>query len=80
MSFKLTGIQRGTSKKGNEYTIFHMIQPVTDPKYGEGSFVQTEFINPDVDISGIKPGMEIELQYNKGYDGRAYVSSVSVVK
>lgn len=78
-NFRVCGIQKGTSKKGKPYCILHLMQAFENPEYGEGSRVSQEFLNDDVDISGIKPGMDVSLTYNKGFDGKAYISTITPV-
>lgn len=80
MKCELVGIQTGTSKKGNAYRILHLMQPFDKPEYGTGCRVSQEFVNDSLDLTGIQPGMKVELSYSKGYDGRAYISDIKQVK
>ena len=74
---KVLGIQKGTSKKGNEYCILHLSEDL-DPKYGIGERVTTEFINTDIDISEVAVGCYVQFEYGRGSNGRAYVTGVHV--
>lgn len=80
-SFKVAGIQHGTTKKGEPYHVLHLMQQFDKPEYGEGSRVSQEFIfsNSDVNLAGITPGALVNVSYSKGFDGKAYVSSVELV-
>ena len=76
MRCKLVGIQCGTSKKGNVYRILHFLQPFENAEAGQGEKCITEFVNESLDISGLKPGMTVDVYYSKGFDGRAYIANI----
>lgn len=77
---KLAGIQYlKSSKTGKDYRVLHLMEPFSDPASGIGSKVTTEFLNDNIKIDGLKPGMEVAIVYNKGFDGKAYVDSVHAV-
>ena len=76
---KVLGIQSGTSKKGNKYCILHLSEELLS-QYGVGEKVSTEFINDNIDISGVEVGSEIELLYGRGSGGRAYVAGIKVLE
>ncbi len=76
--FFVVGIQKGINKKGEPFRKLHLSQAFDNPEHGVGSRVSEEFINGNVDITGIKPGMEVDLSYRKGYDGKAYIDSVAL--
>ena len=79
-NFRVAGIQHGTTKKDNKpYTVLHLLEAFEKPEQGIGSRVSQEFIFNDIDLSQIQPGMTVNIDYNKGFDGKAYVSNVSVV-
>lgn len=75
---KVLGIQKGKSKKGNDYCILHLSDAMPE-KYGVGERVSTEFIDSELDLKDVKVGSEIQLCYSKGANGRAYVDDVVVV-
>lgn len=75
---KVLGIQKGKSKKGNDYCILHLSDAMP-AEYGIGERVSTEFIDPQLNLKDVKVGSEIQFCYGRGSNGRAYVADVVVV-
>ena len=78
--FILLGIENRVSKKGTSYYYLHLAQEFTDPKYGVGQRVSTQYLSeknyPD---KGLKVGDIVQLSYGCGFDGKAYVNGVHSV-
>lgn len=74
MKTVLVGITKIHSKKSDkDYCILHLVSEGGD--YTEGQEVSTEFVDPSIaDYNLI--GSEVELQYSKGYGGKAVCSAI----
>lgn len=83
MATVLVGIKSGTSKKGNAYTMIHIVQDYTEADKANGAYgssVETVFL-PDFLARQVGPsdiGKKIELGYTV-FAGRASVSSINVL-
>lgn len=83
MATVLVGIKSGKSKKGNDYTMIHIVQDYSDVDKANGacgSSVETVFL-PDVLARQISPS-DIGKKINIGYSvfaGRASVASIEVL-
>lgn len=83
MATVLVGIKSGKSKKGNDYTMIHIVQDFSEidkANGAHGSSVDTVFL-PDVLAKQISPsdiGKKIELGYTI-IGGRASLCSLNVL-
>lgn len=78
-SFLVVGIERRKSSgSGKLYKVLHLSQSFSDPKYGEGARVSTEYCPGDVCPDNVRVGNTVTLLYNRGYDGKAYVDGVRI--
>ena len=84
MATVLVGIKSGKSKKGNDYTMIHIMQDYTDIDKANGACgcsVDTVFL-PDALVGQISPkdvGKKINLGYSV-YGGRASICSIDVLE
>lgn len=79
MVYAVIGIENRTSKKGDSYHLLHVTVPFTDTKYGVGCKTSIEYISNKAYPKGLKVGDNIEFDYGKSYDGKAYVSGARIV-
>lgn len=83
MATVLVGMKRGTSKKGNAYTMIHIVQDYSEVDKANGacgSCVETIFL-PDVlaqKISVDDMGKKVNIGYSV-FAGRASVASIEVL-
>lgn len=83
MATVLVGIKSGKSKKGNDYTMIHIVQDYSEvdkANGAHGSSVDTVFL-PDVLAKQISPsdiGKKIELGYSV-ISGRASICKIEVL-
>lgn len=79
-SFQVVGIERRSSQAGKKYKVLHLMQPFYKASVGEGSRVSTEYCAGDSCPDDVKVGSSVFLYYEKGFDGKAYVSGVRIVE
>ena len=83
MATVLVGIKSGTSKKGNPYTMIHIVQDYSEVDKANGAYgscVESVFL-PDVLAKQVSPS-DIGKKINIGYSvfaGRANVASIEIV-
>ncbi|MDE6626079.1 MAG: hypothetical protein K2K56_06895 [Lachnospiraceae bacterium] len=80
MSFLVVGIENRTSKAGKSYHMLHLSSPFTDPKYGIGSRTSVEYVSNENYPKELSVGDTVELNYGRGFDGKAYVNGVNIIK
>lgn len=79
MSYIVVGIENRKSKAGKDYHMLHLSTGFTDPKYGVGSRTSVEYISNENYPAGLKVGDSVELNYGRGFDGKAYVNGVRIL-
>lgn len=81
MKVTIIGVQKGKSRNNRDFTNLFFSQPFTDYEASNGSCngfkVGTEFTYLDVNV---KPGDECEFTYEKGFQDRATLANVTVLK
>lgn len=77
---KIVGLLFGVSKSsGKEYTVLHTVKEFDDYQKEKSKGVCTESVYVPTRL-GVKVGDEIELVYDKGFEGKAIVKDVIINK
>lgn len=80
---KVLGIEKVeyTKKNGDQVSGFNInIGEEIDPKYGEGLKVSREYISNSRINGDLKLGCKVDLSFGRGFDGKAYLSQVTVLQ
>lgn len=81
MKVKILGVMKGKNKAGKNFCQYHYQKPFTDYEADNnecsGMAVGTEFSYTD---HNLKPGDECDFNYEPGFQGRATLSEVVVLK
>lgn len=73
---EVVGIEQRTSKKSNNtYFMLHLVQPFTGDT-AVGMRTSQEYVRAELMPSGLSLGDKVNLAYERGFEGRAYLSGV----
>ena len=79
--YEVIGVQKVKTKAGKDFYNYFLARPFTDYESSN-----SECIGRAVDVEGtgleffVKPGDLVELSYTKGFQGKATLSGMNVVK